>query len=70
MGAGLWTKSSKNIDFTLRHLRAGMIWVNTYNDNPAYLPFGGYLNSGYGKDLGPEAIREFSIEKSAQIYFD
>jgi acyl-CoA reductase-like NAD-dependent aldehyde dehydrogenase len=46
------------------------IWINCYNDNPAYLPFGGYKHSGLGKDLGPEAMAEFSIIKSVQSAID
>ena len=75
LGAGIWTTGIQESELALKKIKAGMIWINCYNDNPAYLPFGGYKHSGndvflmmagYGKDLGEEAIAEFSILKSVQ----
>eukprot|EP00842_Homolaphlyctis_polyrhiza_P000525 jgi/Hompol1/1473/HPOL_000349-RA len=56
LAAAVWTNSLATAQFCTRKLRAGNVWVNTYNDTPVYLPFGGLKQSGYGKDLGDEAF--------------
>jgi len=51
-------------------VRAGMVWVNTYKRvNPAS-PFGGVGMSGYGRDLGPESIHDYTDAKSIWINVD
>lgn len=63
----LW---SKNIDTALdvaRRLRSGTVWVNTTLDAKPQLPFGGYKQSGYGREMGQMGVDEFTNTKSIQI---
>nr|KAJ3419632.1 hypothetical protein HK105_006724 [Polyrhizophydium stewartii] len=64
LAAGLWTNNLRSSQYATKHLRAGMIWINNYNDTPVYMPFGGLKQSGYGKDLGEEALDGFTVLKS------
>ncbi len=41
-----------------RRLQAGTVWINTYNFYDAGMPFGGYKQSGFGRDLGPECLHD------------
>ncbi|KAJ3081035.1 hypothetical protein HK102_002624 [Quaeritorhiza haematococci] len=66
LAAGVWTNDKRKADMLVRRLKAGVVWVNTYNWNPPYLPFGGSKMSGFGKDLGYESLDEFSFSKSVQ----
>jgi betaine-aldehyde dehydrogenase len=48
-------------------LKAGTIWINTYLDGPAELPFGGYGQSGVGRENGLLGVEEFTEVKTVQI---
>jgi phenylacetaldehyde dehydrogenase len=50
-----------------QRLRAGTVWVNTYNIFDPALSFGGVGESGLGRDLGEEALRSFCESKSVVI---
>jgi len=67
LSAAIWTRSLSNTDRAVRLLRAGTIWVNQGNVTYNYLPFGGIGQSGFGKDLGQEALDEFCDIKTASI---
>jgi betaine-aldehyde dehydrogenase len=67
LSAGIWTT---NIDSALRAAReihAGTIWVNRWMDGYPELPFGGVGESGLGRELGRNAIHEFSETKTIQL---
>jgi betaine-aldehyde dehydrogenase len=67
LSAGIWTR---NIDSALRAsqgIRAGTIWVNRWMDGYPELPFGGFGESGLGRELGRNAIHEFSETKTIQL---
>ncbi|KAJ3292403.1 hypothetical protein HK104_005320 [Borealophlyctis nickersoniae] len=64
LAAGIWTKDARTIEKAVTAVRAGMVWVNTYNFTPPYLPLGGVKSSGYGKDQGFEAIDEYTSVKA------
>jgi betaine-aldehyde dehydrogenase len=67
LSAGIWTR---NIDSALRaarEIRAGTIWVNRWMDGYPELPFGGFGESGLGRELGRNAIHEFSETKTIQL---
>jgi acyl-CoA reductase-like NAD-dependent aldehyde dehydrogenase len=51
-----------------RGIRAGTIWVNTYLDGYPELSFGGYNQSGLGRELGRIAIEEFTELKTIQLH--
>jgi len=68
LSAGLWTS---NIDIAFevsRAIRAGTIWINCFMDGHAELPFGGYRESGLGRELGRFSTDEFTELKSVQIH--
>lgn len=55
---------------TARCLEAGVVWINHYNDVPAGQPFGGYKQSGTGRENAIEAIDEFTQTKAININLD
>jgi acyl-CoA reductase-like NAD-dependent aldehyde dehydrogenase len=67
LAAGLWTRDVKKAHAVARRLQAGTVWVNAYNFYDAGVPFGGYKSSGFGRDLGPDSLREVTQVKSVWI---
>jgi betaine-aldehyde dehydrogenase len=68
LSAAIWTKDVDNALQFSRRVRAGTIWVNTYMDGYPELCFGGYKQSGLGRELGRFAIDEFTELKSVQMH--
>jgi acyl-CoA reductase-like NAD-dependent aldehyde dehydrogenase len=64
LAAGVWTRDVKKAHAVARRLQAGTVWVNAYNFFDAGMPFGGYKSSGFGRDLGPDCLREYTQVKS------
>ncbi len=64
LAAGIWTKDIQKAFRVARGIRAGTVWVNTYNLYDAAAPFGGYKASGFGRDLGREAIEGYTETKT------
>ena len=59
LSAGIWTdKGSKNMNVAGR-LRAGVVWCNTFNQFDPSSPFGGYRESGFGREGGVHGLREY-----------
>ncbi|MDI3257923.1 MAG: aldehyde dehydrogenase family protein [Kyrpidia sp.] len=56
LAAGLWTKNVSLAHNVARALKAGTVWINAYNLLDAAAPFGGYKMSGFGRELGEEAL--------------
>ncbi|ADG06015.1 aldehyde dehydrogenase family protein [Kyrpidia tusciae] len=56
LAAGLWTRDLSLAHRTARALKAGTVWINAYNLLDAAAPFGGYRMSGFGRELGEEAL--------------
>jgi phenylacetaldehyde dehydrogenase len=67
LAAGVWTRDLARAHRMGRRLRAGTVWVNTYNVFDPALSFGGVGASGLGRDLGEEALRAFCESKSVVI---
>jgi acyl-CoA reductase-like NAD-dependent aldehyde dehydrogenase len=67
LAAGLWTNDIKRAHRVARELKAGTVWINTYRAISYASPFGGYKQSGYGREMGVEAIREFTPVKSVWV---
>lgn len=59
LGASIWTQSQVSIDAAVRQLESGQIAVNGIVKSDPRLPSGGIGRSGYGRELGPQGIREF-----------
>jgi betaine-aldehyde dehydrogenase len=68
LSAGLWTGSVDTAFEVSRGIRAGTIWINTYLDGYPELSFGGYNQSGVGRELGRIAIEEFTELKTVQLH--
>jgi len=67
LAAGVWTRDVAKAHKVARAVRAGTVWVNTYNLYDPSLPFGGFKQSGFGRDLGHEAIEGYLETKSVWI---
>ena len=67
LAAGIWTKDIKKAHRVAQRIRAGTVWINTYNMYDPAVPFGGYKASGYGRDLGRESLDGFLETKSVWV---
>jgi betaine-aldehyde dehydrogenase len=67
LSAGISTSDLAAAMKAAEELKAGTIWVNTYLDGPAELPFGGYGQSGVGRENGLLGVEEFPEVKTVQI---
>lgn len=67
LAAGVWTQSINRAIKVSNAIRAGTVWVNTYRAVSFMSPFGGYKQSGLGRENGIEAIREYLQTKSVWI---
>jgi acyl-CoA reductase-like NAD-dependent aldehyde dehydrogenase len=70
LAAGVWTKDIQRAHKIAREIQAGTVWINTYRAVSYASPFGGYKQSGYGREMGIEAIREFTQVKSVWVELD
>ena len=68
LAGGVWTKDGAKALRVAQAVRAGTMYVNTYNWSPVELPWGGYKQSGVGRELGSFGIDEFTESKS--VIFD
>ena len=67
LAAGVWTSDVKKVHKMVAALNAGVIWVNTYNQFDAAAPFGGYKQSGYGREMGHAVLEAYTQTKTAWI---
>ena len=71
LAAGVHTTNINKAIHVANRIRAGTIWVNTYNDFHHNIPFGGFNQSGIGRELGKEGISEaYTQSKSVRIKLD
>jgi len=64
LGAGIWTQDISKAHALPKKLRAGTVWINCYNVFDASLPFGGYKQSGWGREMGHEALEAYTEVKA------
>ena len=64
LAAAIFTKDLQKAHRLSGQLRAGTVWINTYNIFDAALPFGGYKQSGWGREMGPEALDLYTEVKA------
>ena len=67
LAAMLWTKDLEKASTVSRQLRAGTVWVNTFGGFYNEAPFGGYKQSGFGRELGKEGLQELTQVKHVNI---
>lgn len=67
LAAGVWTQDIKRAMRMSSALKAGTVWVNTYNQVDAHTPFGGFKNSGLGRELGVHSLQNYLENKTVTI---
>lgn len=69
LAAGIWTRDISRAHKVAKALRAGRIWINTYGETDAVMPFGGFKESGLGREFGVDSIMTYTETKSVQVRF-
>ncbi len=64
LAAAVWTRDVAKAHLTAEYLRAGTVWINCYNIFDAALPFGGYKQSGWGREMGHDALSLYTQTKA------
>lgn len=67
LAAGVWTSDVKKVHRMAAALKAGVVWVNTYNMFDAAAPFGGYKQSGYGREMGHAVLDAYTQVKTVWV---
>jgi betaine-aldehyde dehydrogenase len=70
LGGGLWTSQLQRAHKFAREMKSGMVWINSYKRVNPGSPFGGVGQSGYGREMGFEAMREYTHAKSVWVNVD
>ena len=68
LSAAVWSQDFNTCMMAARRIRAGTIWVNTFLEGHAELPFGGYQQSGIGRELGRFATEDYTETKTLQMH--
>lgn len=67
LAAMVWSKDLQKANEVARRLRCGTVWINTYGSFPNETPFGGYKQSGFGRELGKEGLLEYTQVKHIAV---
>jgi aldehyde dehydrogenase (NAD+)/phenylacetaldehyde dehydrogenase len=67
LAAGIWTRDIQRAHRVARAIKAGTVWINTYNFYDPGAPFGGYKASGFGRDLGKESLEGYLETKTVWV---
>jgi len=70
LGGGLWTRDLQRAHRIAREMKSGMVWINSYKRVNPGSPFGGVGQSGYGREMGFDAMREYTQVKSVWVNVD
>jgi len=68
LSAGVWSRDMDTCLQVGRGVRAGTVWMNTFMDGASELPFGGYRQSGLGRELGRHAVEDYTETKTLNIH--
>jgi acyl-CoA reductase-like NAD-dependent aldehyde dehydrogenase len=64
LAAAVWTRDVSRAHRVARALKSGRVWINTYAEGDPVMSFGGYKQSGYGREMGAESIEAYTQTKS------
>jgi aldehyde dehydrogenase (NAD+) len=67
LAAAVWTRDLKKAHYVASKLQAGTVWVNTYNMYDTAVPFGGYKQSGFGREMGQHALEAYTQVKTVWV---
>ncbi len=67
LAAAVWTKDIRKAHYVARKLQAGTVWINTYNVYDTAAPFGGYKQSGIGREMSAHALEHYTQVKSVWV---
>jgi acyl-CoA reductase-like NAD-dependent aldehyde dehydrogenase len=67
LAAAVWTNDLRKALTTARALRAGIVWINDTQPAPTEMPWGGYKQSGIGRELGREGVDDYLERKSVFV---
>jgi aldehyde dehydrogenase (NAD+) len=67
LAAGIWTRDIQKAHRAAKAIRAGTVWINSYNFYDSGAPFGGFKASGFGRDLGREALDGYLETKTVWV---
>jgi acyl-CoA reductase-like NAD-dependent aldehyde dehydrogenase len=67
LAAAVWTRDIRKAHYVARRLQAGTVWINTYNVYDTAAPFGGYKQSGFGREMSMHALEHYSQVKSVWV---
>ncbi|WP_307437625.1 aldehyde dehydrogenase family protein [Labrys monachus] len=68
LSASVWSRDFDTAVGTAKRIRAGTVWTNTFMDGAAELPFGGFRQSGVGRELGRHAAADYTEEKTLHLH--
>ena len=70
LAGAVWTRDTARGVRVLKQLRAGILWMNTYHPTYNEAPWGGYKQSGFGRELGPWGLEEYLETKQVFVNLD
>ena len=68
LSAGVWSRDFDTCITVGRRIHAGTIWMNTFMDGTPELPFGGFRQSGLGRELGRHAVEDYTETKTLNMH--
>jgi phenylacetaldehyde dehydrogenase len=69
LSAAVWTKDISRAHKVARALKSGRVWINTFGDADPVMPFGGYKQSGLGREFGAESLDAYTQSKAVLVKF-